>query len=293
MTTCDACGLPVPEDEVIQFEGRQICAACKPAFVQQLREGVLQPLPEALPEGFEERTLGMGELVKVSWRVVRADWMAIAGLVLLVGVPINLLISIFDPSSEEVTLREIGRSFRFQQSLEMFVGVLASLGIARIVSERLQGRKAGFVDGLLHGLRRWLPGVGTGIVEYFILLIMILLLVVPGIIWTGYYVFSIAVVSLRGCAGKGALDYSKALVKGRWWGVVGRILGLTGLSFIPMILIEIGLAFAPTSDALSFISMLLTDVCFAFASVGTTVLFLNLDAVHQNDPALDAWRPRR
>lgn len=289
---CDSCGLPAPEDEMIQFEGRWICAACKPTFVQQLKEGVLEPVPQPMPEGFEERTLSLGEVVALSWRVVRQDWKAIATLVVLVAAPVNLVLSVIDPG-EEPTMREVGRSFRIQQFMETFFGVLSTLGIAKIVSERMLGRRAGFVDGLLHAVRRWLPAIGTGIIEGLIVVFLMLLLIVPGIIWAGYYSFSIAVVSLRACAGKTALDYSKALVKGRWWGVVGRMLGLAGISMIPVIIFEIGVALAPASTALTFASAVLTDLSFAFTTVGATILFLNLDAVHRNDPALDSWRVRR
>lgn len=41
MTICSSCGRTVPSDEVIQYQGSYICAACKPMFVQQLKEGGL------------------------------------------------------------------------------------------------------------------------------------------------------------------------------------------------------------------------------------------------------------
>jgi hypothetical protein len=288
---CDACGLPVREDEAIQFEGRWICAACKPTFVQQLKEGVLAPVGEPLPDGFEGRTLGMGELIALSWRVVCKDWVAIAGIVLLVAVPINFFLTMMDPG-EEPSMHDVGRSFRLQTTLETLVGVLSSLGIAKIVSGRLQGKKVGFLDALLHAVSRWLPAAGTGIIEGFILVFMFLLLIVPGIMWAGYYTFSIPIVSLRACAGKTALDYSKALVKGRWWGVIGRVLGLSLLSMIPVIVIEVGIEVAPKSEVLTYASAVFSDLCFAFTSVGTAVLFLNLDAIHRRDPVFDSWRAR-
>ena len=41
MTVCSSCGRAYPSDEVIQYQGRYICAACKPMFVQQIKEGGL------------------------------------------------------------------------------------------------------------------------------------------------------------------------------------------------------------------------------------------------------------
>src|SRR5262249_49429375 len=155
---CDVCGLPAPEDEIIQFEGHRICTACKPTFVQQLKEGVLAPAEQPLPVGFNERALSMGELIKLSWRAVCANWPAIVGLVLVVALPINFLLSMLD-SGDDLATQEGRRAFQHQQSLETLVGVLSSLSIARIVSGRLQGKKVGFFEALLHAVSRWLPGV--------------------------------------------------------------------------------------------------------------------------------------
>jgi uncharacterized RDD family membrane protein YckC len=37
---CSQCGRIFPEDQVITFEDKMICAACKPMFVQKIKEGV-------------------------------------------------------------------------------------------------------------------------------------------------------------------------------------------------------------------------------------------------------------
>lgn len=40
MVTCSQCGGTFSQDNVIQFEGRNVCAGCKPAVVQGMKEGV-------------------------------------------------------------------------------------------------------------------------------------------------------------------------------------------------------------------------------------------------------------
>jgi uncharacterized RDD family membrane protein YckC len=37
---CSQCGGLFPQDQVVRFEGKVICGACKPMFVQKLKEGV-------------------------------------------------------------------------------------------------------------------------------------------------------------------------------------------------------------------------------------------------------------
>ena len=41
--TCSQCGGAFSSENVIQFEGRNVCAGCKPTLVQGLREGVSMP----------------------------------------------------------------------------------------------------------------------------------------------------------------------------------------------------------------------------------------------------------
>ena len=37
---CSQCGRSFPKDQVLEFEGQAICGACKPLFIQRMREGV-------------------------------------------------------------------------------------------------------------------------------------------------------------------------------------------------------------------------------------------------------------
>lgn len=47
LAICSQCGGTFPEDQVIAFEDRMICASCKPMFVQKLKEGASLPLTTA------------------------------------------------------------------------------------------------------------------------------------------------------------------------------------------------------------------------------------------------------
>lgn len=40
---CTQCGRMLPADEMVSYEGRYICASCKPAFFQRVREGAALP----------------------------------------------------------------------------------------------------------------------------------------------------------------------------------------------------------------------------------------------------------
>jgi len=281
--TCDVCGQPARDEELIQINDRWICASCKPLFLQQLTEGTLPPPAFPLPDEFDERILDYFVLVKLSARLVWRDWAPILGLSLLAAVPVNLFLLAIGVFEGESPI-SVAQQYWATGLLEVLIAVVASLGIAKVVSERMEGRQIGFGGGLEHALRRWLPGIGTGLLGNLIAGFLLLLLIVPGLIWLGYYSFTSPIVSLRGCAGSTALDYSKALVRGRWWAVVGRIFVLGAIVFVIMVPIQVAVALAPPWPSLSFAAAVLGDLCYIPATVGTTVLFLNLDAMQRRSP---------
>jgi hypothetical protein len=287
---CHRCGQPASEDELILFEERWICAACKPVVVQELKEGCSVAVADPLPEGFEERMLSFWTLVSLSWRVVCRDALAIGGLMVLAGVPVNLVFLTVVPGEGSIWV-EFARHLSISQFFEIMVSVLTSLGIAKIVEQRLLGREVSFGGGLSHAVRYWIPAIVTGSLEILIIGLLSLALLVPGIIWTFYYTFSRIVVSLREVSGKAALDYSKSLVKGRWWGVVGRSFGLTILSLLPYAALKVAISFVPEHPAVTFATGLFCYICFGYAIVGTTVLFLNLDAIRRGGLVSDVPPP--
>lgn len=43
VSLCSQCGRSFPQDQVVTFDGQVICAACKPMFVQKIKEGASLP----------------------------------------------------------------------------------------------------------------------------------------------------------------------------------------------------------------------------------------------------------
>jgi hypothetical protein len=190
------------------------------------------------------------------------------------------------PLPEEPTAREIGRYYRLQQFLQTLVGIVATLGFAWITQERLKGRRATLGGALLHALKRWLPGIGTAWLEGIFLLFFFLLLIVPGVIFAGYYAFSQISVSLRGRAGTGAFRYSKELVQGRWWRVVLYCIGyiLPGLALI--FIAGMISALLPESTYFDITTDILSDLVLGVCTIFMTVLFLNLEAYQRERASL-------
>lgn len=292
---CDVCAAELAASDLITIEERQVCASCKPTIVQQLLEGCLPTVPAGVhPVENNGELLPFGGLVAVSWKLFRQDWFAILALALLTSVPVNLLLEVLTPSpmadGESVGL-EFVRVMKMSSLLETVIGVVSSLGTAFIVSERVAGRRASFGAAIGHALKRWLPGIGTGLLESIIVGCLLLLLVVPGIIWFFFYTFSTCAVALRQRSGTSALAYSKSLVQGRWWAVTTRVLVLTIPPMSAAFVIGLGVAFAPDEPIFSVLSGICTDLFFAYVIVGVVALFLNLEAIERKQAAAAAVLP--
>jgi hypothetical protein len=273
---CSECGAILPEDELITIDGLRVCAACKPAFLQRMREGV--DTAATADRVLDAKLLTLQEVLALSWTVWLRNFGVIALLMLLTAIPTNLILEAVAPAAD-ATPRDFGRFIRVTMLLQLLLGSLSAMGIAYVVAEAVAGREVRFGAALKHAFSRWLAAVGTGFLENIILACLFLLLIVPGIIWLGYYTFSIYVVALRELAGKRALDYSKDLVRGRWWRVVGFVFTLLAMTVFPLILLQS--AFPSDNRIVWFVTSTLGDLVTSFMTVAIGLLFLNLDALKQ------------
>lgn len=99
------------------------------------------------------------------------------------------------------------------------VGV--SLTMAVVVQQSVLDREVPLTVAVKIITPRIWPAILTGALTMLILLGWSLLLVIPGFIFSFYYMFMNEAVALRGADYMAALRYSKDLVKGHWWQVFG------------------------------------------------------------------------
>ena len=164
---------------------------------------------------------------------------------------------------------------------------VASVAIAYVVEQELEGHAASWRDALGHGIARLPSLIGTELAAGLVLLALTLALIIPGIIWEVYYFFYVYVVALRGIWGKKALNYSKSLVEGQWWRVVG--IGLVILATLLAVTLIVALPFvmvAAVSKAqvFSIIGGVTVNVVTALFTVMMVVWFLNLDYLKHGVP---------
>lgn len=122
--------------------------------------------------------------------------------------------------------------------------------------------------------------IGTSLLAGIIVLGLSLLLLIPGIIWSMYYTFLLQVIILHGLSGKTALNYSKSLVKGRWWRIFMRVFILGVIVAVPSMILSGVLSVVP-HGLKEFISIIINLLAMGFHVVGMTIIFLNLDSTRQ------------
>lgn len=135
-----------------------------------------------------------------------------------------------------------------------------------------------------------IPAIGLTLLVGLIVLGGFILLVIPGILFSIWFVFTLQARLLDQKKGLSALSWSKSLVSGNWWGVFGRIaLSVIVVSILMSVVGNIlGAMFQVNVNSLTF--QKLTIITFSltvllamvqavftpFASAIPTVLFLDL-----------------
>lgn len=112
----------------------------------------------------------------------------------------------------------------------------AYTGLFVFVKKNFQGSaKEAFTEA-----KPFIPSyLALAILTGVLVLLWSLLLIIPGIIFSVYYSFAVYAFFFEGQKGIKAIKRSKALVKGYWWPVAGRVLGLSLIIWLFMMLVSI------------------------------------------------------
>ncbi len=228
-----------------------------------------------------ETKITLGELFRKSWSIFNENLFAIIMVNLIVALPVNIVnygLSIIRRTSS------VKFVFDILSTLVSLVAGIAALATVYIVVNTLNGKAPmPLKESISLAYKRFGTYVGTGILQDIITFALILLFIIPGVIWLVYYAFMSQVIALTDYKWKGALNYSKSVVKGNWWKVFGN---LVALSLVPLV-IYFCMSFPyrylikskPELDALIILINVISNVLSSFVSVGATILYINLVSV--------------
>lgn len=181
-----------------------------------------------------KRELTIWEILIASWVKYKENINLIALITLIVYVPINIFLT-YIPIEHLIEQLGWGQGMKVYMRivwfLEFLIGIIAFMAIAFLVESKINGKSVDLGEALKKSLSRWNFALITNFLLYFALVGLTLLFIIPGIIFYYYWIFVPSVVILREKSWSEALNYSKSIVKDRWWKVAGYTLvfGLLGL----------------------------------------------------------------
>ncbi len=235
-------------------------------------------------ENFQAQPLSLKGILSLSWFVFRKHLRYFATLALLVYLPINLVLY-FIPF-EEIALR-YGDSYAYQaymranQLMQVLFGVFAVMAIIHFVNSLVLGKVCAVKESFGATFRKWGSVFWAGVLSKLAVIGFTLLLIVPGIIYAGYYIFVLYTVVLTDNRGLKSLEYSKKLVKGRWWKMVGYAIVIHLCGVVGYILTGFISFFFAEIYWLNLILDTLGDLASIFTVIGMTLLFIKVSE-HNN-----------
>lgn len=150
-----------------------------------------------------------------------------------------------DGAARDADLLALKLQIRFTATANNFFTYLvfsvAMLAIAKCAERFITQRQISAGEALSEGVRRWPRYLWTAFLSGLIIMGLSCLLIVPGLIWTVYYLFVPYVVAMTSLSGKQALDYSKSLVRGAFWNTLGYFIAIGIATAIPTMILSLAL----------------------------------------------------
>jgi len=247
-----------------------------------------------------------GEIIKNSWEVYAKNWRRLFPYMLLIFLP-NFLLGPVGFASMYLDKFAPGGFFMYLNNfvvLAIFAAsIIFALWAAAAMTKNLKAlseNQAGFNwrEALVTTSRFIWPIIYTSILVMLVVLGGTILLIIPGVIFSIWFVFSYYTVIFEDKKGREALKASRALVAGRWWGILWRLIvpgiffGLlaailsyavaTGLGYI----FQASMLFALTN---AFFTSIISSLVAPLSALATLLLYLNA----KKEPAASLLTPEK
>jgi len=225
---------------------------------------------ESLPASSEpqettqtKELMGIGELLKISWSVIKnniATLLGIVALYLVVATGIECLPVIFKVFALPITI---------------IISLITGIGLIFAINNILEGSPADIKESYKTGFGKFFPYLWVIILVGLTVFGGLLLLIIPGIIFAVWFSLAGYVRIIEGIGSTGALKRSKQLVKGNWWYVLGAPL-VCGIVYGICIYIPFGILYAVLIFALKFPAKL----CSSVLSIPAGLIMITSAAVY-------------
>jgi len=167
--------------------------------------------------------ISIGKLISEGWGIYKRNIKLFLTVALVIYLPMYILLLPFQSGLMRIWSIPI-----------TLLGLIGELAVIYIAKAQMDNSPIKLKEALSKAASRWWKAVYTNILQGILLIFLYLLFIVPGIIYSVYWNFTLYAVALKDKAGKNAMDFRKEIVKGRWWKVLGYavVLGLVTLGAI-------------------------------------------------------------
>jgi hypothetical protein len=182
------------------------------------------------------RPLSVGEVLDASFKIVRQSFGTLAGCVLVVALPLNIIDTLVTASTRNHAFNvnstsgsDVGTGTEFAGLLVSFtltvvLSALAAAACFRAVSSLYLGERPTVGGSLSFAASRLLPVILLAFLYFLGLIPAFVLLIIPGIWLSVAWSVSFPALLSEGISPAAALGRSFGLVKGRWWPTFGALL---------------------------------------------------------------------
>jgi hypothetical protein len=164
---------------------------------------------------------------------------------------------------------DLRRSFKLAQSLDNFIGIIATAGVTFVAFTTRSGQSATFGGAIGAGFSSWGRMCWTRILSGLVIVFALLLLIIPGIYLLTRLCFAESIAVVERISGSRAMSRSFELTKDRFWQTFRFGLMLLLLLIVPGALVILPTAFIPALDhwLIDAASQLVGDLIAAFGTV--------------------------
>ncbi len=258
---CSSCGNAFAEDELINFEGELICAACKPAFFQKIKEGATERESEGVEAGIAGHfSLQIGEVISEAWSRVHGTKGAAFGAIALMYIISFIIVGAGGALVGVLGIDESNMGLFITAQILVQLAYIISLwifsaGVVMIGVRRAADQPFGF-SMLFDGFSKAGTVIVTMLLQTVLITLGFALLIIPGIYLSIGYGLALPLIMEKGMGPWEALETSRKAIHHCWFqlfglylllGLIFMLTGLTlGIGFIwvfPMALITLGIVY--------------------------------------------------
>ena len=205
------------------------------------------------------------QLVKDSLSLVKDNPALFLGI-LLVPALLSVIAAIFEPAQNAGTVE--GTEWIIFAAVTV-VSVIANIfmGIALILA--LSNHSLTVKEAYSESTSFFWRYLGLSILTSIVITIGFILFIIPGVILSVWFTFAVFILVLERTKIIEAMKISREYVKGKWWGVFGRLVAGSLMAFLLLAILFaivrfLGMDILVENIIVTFISMLIAPIAFAY-----------------------------